>query len=166
MSVSGPCLAQPPPLYYWTPLCWYTTHYFYCPLQHPFLSRYFLTLLSNFSNFSHYTCCNVSPLIHGILYIFFHPMMSLPCPPFSSTLSHFPSLHCLTFITFETCFDLYILNFIIIYLLTVPFLLSKFLNVRPVLYQLWIWSLCWLSVLPKWTTLYFNWRIFIIIFES
>ena len=50
------------------------------------------------------TCCNVSPLIHGILYIFFHPMMSLPCPPFSSTLSHFPSLHCLTFITFETCF--------------------------------------------------------------
>lgn len=50
------------------------------------------------------TCCNVSPLIHGILYIFFHPMMSLTCSPFSSTLSHFPSLHCLTFITFETCF--------------------------------------------------------------
>ena len=57
-----------------------------------------------FFEFSLTTCCNVSPLIHGILYIFFHPMMSLPCPPFSSTLSHFPSLHCLTFTTFETCF--------------------------------------------------------------
>lgn len=63
----------------------------------------------SFSVFSYFTiqfstCCNVSPLIHGILYIFFHPMMPLPCPPFSSTLSHFPSLHCLTFIIFETCF--------------------------------------------------------------
>lgn len=44
---SGPCLAQPPPLHHWKPLCWYTTHYFHCPLQHPFLSRYFLTSLSN-----------------------------------------------------------------------------------------------------------------------
>ena len=99
------------------------------------------------------TCCNVSPLIHGILYIFFHPMMSLPCPPFSSTLSQFPSLHCLTFITFETFFwPLYVeLNTYI----------SSHCSVS--LKQMSQCSTCswsalnlilvyWLSVLPKWTT--------------
>ena len=92
-----------------------------------------------FVGFSHTTFCNVSTFC-----IFIHPMMSLPCPPFSSTLSHSPFLHCLTFIASETFFVLYwtLYLYILIYLLTVPFLLSKCLNARPVLDQLWIWSLC------------------------
>lgn len=154
MSVSGPCLAQPPPLHHWTPLCWYTAHFFYCPLQHPFLSRYFLTSLSNLSDFltlpfamfphsvssSILWChCHVRHFL-----VLFHTL------PFSIV---WPLLHLKHFLSSTERY-----TYIYLYI----FSLFRFLNARPVLNR----SLSWLSVLPKWTTLYFNWRIFIIIFKS